>query len=87
MQIMLLFVFFTVEKLNGMPDKEFMKHIRTIVDSVGAGEKGPPTQRRIQLLHYAASLASSSACATALIHSNALVVMAHQIRDCQHQDV
>ena len=76
-----------MEKLNSMADKEFMKHIRAIVDGIGSGEKGPPSQRRIQLLHYAASLASSSSCATALIHSNALVVMAHQIRDCQNQDV
>ena len=76
-----------VEKLNSMPDNEFMKHIRAIVDSVGSGEKGPPTQRRIQLLHYAASVASSAACATALVHCNALMVMAHQIRDCQNQEL
>ncbi|KAK7507746.1 hypothetical protein BaRGS_00000711, partial [Batillaria attramentaria] len=78
---------FTVEKLSSMPDKDFMKHIRAIVDNVATVEKGPPSQKRIQLLHYAASIASSSACATALVHSNALVVMAHQIRDCSHVEV
>ncbi|XP_076458728.1 serine/threonine-protein kinase ULK4-like isoform X2 [Babylonia areolata] len=78
---------YTVEKLNSMPDKEFMKHMRAIVEGVGAGEKGPPSQKRIQLLHYAASIASTGACATALVVNNALVVMAHQLRDCPHQDV
>ncbi|KAK7111983.1 serine/threonine-protein kinase ULK4-like isoform X2 [Littorina saxatilis] len=78
---------FTVEKLSSMPDKEFMKHMKAIVDSIGCGEKGPPSQRRIQLLNYAASVASNSACATALVHSNGLAVMGHQVRDCQHQEV
>ncbi|KAL8565090.1 hypothetical protein ACOMHN_005293 [Nucella lapillus] len=78
---------YTVEKLNGMPDKEFMKHMRAVVEGVGVGEKGPPSQRRVQLLHYAASVASTSACATALVVNNALGIFAHQLKDCPHQEV
>jgi hypothetical protein len=77
----------SVEKLSSMPDKEFMKHVRLVVDSLGSGEKGPPSQRRVQLLHYAASIASTPACATALVLSNVLAVCGRQIRDCPNQDV
>ena len=79
--------FHLVEKLSSMPDKDFMKHMRAVVDNFSGGEKGPPSQRKIQLLHYAASIASNPACATALIHCNLLQVAAQQIKECSNQDV
>lgn len=70
-----------------MPDKEFLKHVRSVVESLGSGEKGPPSQRRVHLLHYAASIATNPAVATALVLTNVLAVCGHQIRDCPNPDV
>ncbi|XP_025099125.1 serine/threonine-protein kinase ULK4-like isoform X3 [Pomacea canaliculata] len=78
---------FTGEKLNSMTEKELLKHIRAVIESIGSPEKGPPSQKRIHLLHYAASIASSMVVATAFVNTSALMVLAHQIRDCSNVDV
>ena len=64
-----------------------MKHITNIIDNVALVEKGPPSQKRIHLLNYAASIAKSSTCASALIKCDALRMLARQIHDSQNTEV
>ncbi|CAG5124212.1 unnamed protein product [Candidula unifasciata] len=78
---------FTVEKLTGLSVKEIQKQAKAITDSIAQIEKGPPSQKRLQLLNYLVCVASCKQLSTALVStrkhlcklkfSRALALIAH----------
>ncbi|KAK6166744.1 hypothetical protein SNE40_023371 [Patella caerulea] len=78
---------YTVEKLLALPEKDYQKHVKTLIDLIGTGEKGPPSQKRIHLLHYAASIATNNKIAEEMVKLNGLAVLSKQLKETQHVDV
>lgn len=78
---------FTAEKMATMSEKELSKHIKAISDGLSISEKGPPSQKRIHLLHYLTGLSTNPQVATALTRNNLLSVLAKVVKETQHLDV
>nr|XP_034324271.1 serine/threonine-protein kinase ULK4 isoform X2 [Crassostrea gigas] len=78
---------FTAEKMANMSEKELSKHIKAIIDGLSINEKGPPSQKRIHLLHYLTGLSTNPQVATALTRNNVLSVLAKVVKETQHLDV
>lgn len=79
---------FSAEKLMSMSSQEQDKHFVTIVESVGLTEKGPPSQKQIQLLNYIATISSSNdQIANALVHHGILTILCRQIKDNQQIEI
>lgn len=77
----------SAEKMATMVDKELSKHMKAISDGLSINEKGPPSQKRIHLLHYLTGLSTNSQVATQLTRSNILSVLAKVVKETQHLDV
>lgn len=73
--------------MANMPEKELSKHIKAIIDGLSINEKGPPSQKRIHLLHYLTGLSTNPQVATALTRNNVLSVLAKVVKETQHLDV
>ncbi|XP_067686194.1 serine/threonine-protein kinase ULK4-like isoform X2 [Haliotis asinina] len=78
---------YSVEKLSSMSEKDLMKHIRQILDNVAMSEKGPPSQKRIHLLHYLVQVTTTPFIASLLLHNNAIAIMGRQLKETQHIEV
>ncbi|BFZ15632.1 hypothetical protein BsWGS_18671 [Bradybaena similaris] len=78
---------FTVEKLTGLLEKEIQKHAKAITDSIAQIEKGPPSQKRLQLLNYIVCVASCKQLSTALTQYGLIGTMVKQIKDSTHLDI
>lgn len=78
---------YSVEKLNSMSEKEWSKHVKSIVECLNTAEKGPPSQKRIHLLHYLTSISTNSLVATALVKQGVLTILCRVIKDTAHLDV
>lgn len=78
---------FTAEKFNSLPEKDQTKHMKAILDNINSSEKGPPSQKRIQLLHYMATFCSNSAVATFLVKNEVLTMLAKQLKEVAHTEV
>ena len=77
----------TAEKFNSLPEKDQTKHMKAILDNINSSEKGPPSQKRIQLLHYMAAFCSNSAVATYLVKNEVLAMLAKQLKEVAHTEV
>lgn len=78
---------YTVEKLSSMSEKEWVKHVKSIVECLSTAEKGPPSQKRIHLLHYLAGIASNATMATALVKQALLTCLCKVVKDTTHIEV
>ncbi|KAK3602625.1 hypothetical protein CHS0354_034209 [Potamilus streckersoni] len=78
---------FSVEKIHSLAEKEQIKHLKCILDTVSVVEKGPPSQKRINLLHYIVTISTSSLVSTHLVKNNVLIVLAKQLKDVTHVEV
>ncbi|VDI57338.1 serine/threonine-protein kinase ULK4 [Mytilus galloprovincialis] len=78
---------YSVEKLNSMSEKEWTKHVKSIVECLSIGEKGPPSQKRIHLLHYLTGISTNSMVATALVKQGILTSLCKVVKDTTHLDV
>ncbi|XP_071163636.1 serine/threonine-protein kinase ULK4-like isoform X2 [Mytilus edulis] len=78
---------YSVEKLNSMSEKEWTKHVKSIVECLSIGEKGPPSQKRIHLLHYLTGISTNSMVATALTKQGILTSLCKVVKDTTHLDV
>lgn len=76
-----------MEKLNSMSEKEWVKHVKSIVECLSVSEKGPPSQKRIHLLHYLTGIATNSAIATALVKQAVLTCLCKVVKDTSHIEV
>jgi hypothetical protein len=70
-----------------MTEKEWTKHVRSIVDCLNIAEKGPPSQKRIHLLHYLTGISTNSLVATALVKQGMLTALCKVVKDTSHLDV
>ena len=57
----------TAEKILSLGASDVEKHVQTVVDAVATSERGPASQRKLQLLHYTATVAGSSAAVANLL--------------------
>lgn len=73
--------------MANMSEKELSKHIKAIIDGLSINEKGPPSQKRIYLLHYLTGLSTNPQVATAITRNNVLSVLAKVVKETQHLDV
>ena len=55
------------EKLSSFSEKDIQKQARVICDNITGPEKGPPSQKRIQLLHYIVAVSSCRELSNALV--------------------
>lgn len=78
---------YSAEKINGMSEKELHKHVKSIMDNLCNTEKGPPSQKRIHLLHYLVSVVSCASVSTLMVKQNALTVLAKVVKETQHLEV
>lgn len=69
-----LFLIKTVEKLTSLLEKEIHKQAKAITDSIAQIEKGPPSQKRLQLLNYIVCVASCKPLSTALVSTRQVSV-------------
>lgn len=79
-------IFFSVDKILSLSEKDMVKHLKIIVDNIGCPEKGPPSQKRVNLLNYVGSIAANSLIAGYLVRMGALGVLARQVKETQHLD-
>ena len=77
----------SAEKFHSLPEKDQSKHMKAILDNINSSEKGPPSQKRIQLLHYMASFCSDKAVAAYLVRSDVLSMLARQLKEVSHTEV
>ena len=56
-----------MEKLSSLSEKDLLKQAKAIADNMTLVEKGPPSQKRIQLLHYITCVASCRPLSSALV--------------------
>lgn len=61
--------------------------MKTVLDTVSVSEKGPPSQKRIQLYHYMSGLCGNHAVSTYLIKNGALTVLSKQLKEVNHVEV
>ena len=73
-----------------MAAKDAEKHIQSVIDVTtnggagggGGGDKGPPSQKRLHMLHYAATIAGSSATVANLMTRKGMRSgLARQVKD------
>ena len=57
------------------------KHINALSEALATPEKGPPSQKRIHLLNYGATVGSSSEVANSLTGQGVLNGLAKQVKD------
>lgn len=77
----------SAEKFNTLPDKDQARHLKTILDNISVTEKGPPSQKRIQIYHYMAALCANKTVATYLVNHNALGILSRQLKEVTHAEV
>ncbi|GFR84606.1 serine/threonine-protein kinase ULK4 [Elysia marginata] len=78
---------FSAEKMSGFSEKDIQKQARLICENITVAEKGPPSQKRIQLLNYIVSVSSCKQISTALTQLGLLGTMTKQIRESSHLDM
>jgi len=61
--------------------------MKTIIESVSIAEKGPPSQKRIQIYHYMSTLCGNKGVSTYLVKSGVLSILAKQLKDMSHVEV
>ncbi|XP_064646752.1 serine/threonine-protein kinase ULK4-like [Lineus longissimus] len=77
----------SADKILSLSPKDQQKHIQAVVNAIDTPEKGPPSQKRLHLLIYTATLASKPALAEIFMKYNAMNVMAKQIKDNTQVDL
>lgn len=70
-----------------MSSQDQEKHFTTIMDSLSVTEKGPPSQRQIQLFNYIATICSNGHIANALVRLGVLTLLSRQIKDTQQMEL
>ena len=76
-----------MDKLTSLSDKEVLRQAKAITDTLAQVEKGPPSQKRIQLLHYITCVASCRPLASALTQNGILGTMTKLVRESSHLDI
>ena len=64
-----------------LPAKDQEKHIIGVIECIATPEKGPPTQRRVHLLHYTATIATQAHLANLLVRDGLLNMLARQFKE------
>ncbi|XP_053386677.1 serine/threonine-protein kinase ULK4-like isoform X1 [Mercenaria mercenaria] len=77
----------SAEKFGSLPEKDQTRHLKTILDTISVSEKGPPSQKRIQLYHYLVALCSNTGVSTYLMKNNAVNVLTRQLKEVTHAEV
>ncbi|XP_052237565.1 serine/threonine-protein kinase ULK4-like isoform X3 [Dreissena polymorpha] len=75
------------EKFSSLPEKDQTRHLKTLLDTVSTSEKGPPSQKRIQVYHYMTVLCQNRAASTYLMNNGALVMLTKQLKEVTHAEV
>ena len=70
-----------------MSERDQTKHAKSIVDGLSIIEKGPPSQKRIHLLHYLTGLATNSKVAEVMLRQGVMAILAKVVKETQHIDV
>ncbi|KAK3093040.1 hypothetical protein FSP39_010415 [Pinctada imbricata] len=78
---------FSIDKVMSMPEKELVRHAKSIIDCLSVAEKGPPSQKRIHLLHYMTGLATASKVSDVLLKQGVVTVLTKVVKETQHLDV
>ena len=76
-----------VEKIASLQVKEQQKHIQQLIDTVTAAEKGPPSQKKIHLLNYAASISSTTLVADHMVKMGAVNAFAKMAKEAQQPEM
>ena len=76
-----------VDKLQSLPAVDLDKHMSAVADVLISPEKRPPSQKRVHLLNYVATIACSGALAGNLVHRGVLGALARQVKDVQPVDL
>lgn len=63
------------------------KHCANIVESLASVERGPATQKHIQLLNYCSAICAVEQIADFMVNHNILSVLAHHIKESQQIEV
>ena len=77
---MCLFLF-PVERLLSASQQDLDKHVAALIESIGTPERGPVSQKRVQLLNYVATIGGNSQLANALVAAGMLNTLALQFKD------
>ncbi|XP_052814405.1 serine/threonine-protein kinase ULK4-like isoform X2 [Mya arenaria] len=75
------------EKFSSLPEKDQTRHLKALLDNISTSEKGPPSQKRIQVYHYMAALCNCKEAATYLANNNAFSVLTKQLKEVTHAEV
>ena len=76
------------DKLLGMPSKDVEKHVTSMVELISSSEKGPVSQKKLHMLHYAATLGGSNATvANLLVRRGILTGLARLAKEASVPDV
>ncbi|XP_059156600.1 serine/threonine-protein kinase ULK4-like [Physella acuta] len=78
---------FSVEKLGTLSEKEIEKQAKAVIENITQTEKGPPSQKRIHLLHYLICVASCRQLSTAMVQHGLLGAIAKQMKESSHVDI
>ena len=77
------------EKLASLSETEQQRHVSQLIEQLGVVEKGPPSQKRLQLLNYIGCIAGAdTGLANHLVDASVLSLLAKQAREAgQHVDL
>ena len=78
----------SAEKILTLGARDVEKHMQVLMDALSASEKGPPSSKRVHLLHYVAVVAGSSATiANLMVRRGMLALLAKLTKDASAVDV
>ena len=71
-----------------MSSKDQEKHLSAVIEGVSQMEKGPPSQKQIQLLNYIATIGGSNGnIANIMMRLGLFNRLAKQVKDCQQVEL
>lgn len=75
------------EKLASMSPQDQESHLVAVMESVNITEKGPTSQKQIQLFNYIGSICSKSCIANALVRHGIVTLFSRQVKDTQQLEL
>ena len=81
--ICIIFLNILAEKLSSLSVKDQERHCASLVDSLSSPDRGPLSNKYVQLLHYGGTIGGVSKFADILVQHNILLVLAHNAKEAQ----